>query len=147
MQKSKLGISVGLLCAILYLSYILGGTFATVTSLAILAYILICEENIWLKKSAVKSLFVFLTVGIIIPFVLSLIPQFFNVLDDLLQIFDVYIYQEAEFFNVVNQIFSFLISLVGYVENILYVGLALLALKQSTLKLPVIDDLVNKFMD
>lgn len=143
MQKSKLGISVGLLCAILYLSYLFN---STIISLAIIAYILIVEENIWLKKSAVKSLVVYIGIAVVLPFVISIIPELFELVDDLLNIFDVYL-TNYDFYDVIMKIFSFLGNVVYFCRTLLFIALGALSLKQATIKLPVVDDLINKYMD
>ena len=52
MQKTRLGISVGMLGATIYLSGLFGGYVAI---LLLAGYSLLFEENIWLKKSAVKA--------------------------------------------------------------------------------------------
>ncbi|MBQ2864952.1 MAG: hypothetical protein IJE90_00355 [Clostridia bacterium] len=143
MQKSKLGISVGLLCAILYFTYLFN---TSIIPLAVIAYILIVEENIWLKKSAVKSLVVYVAVAIVLPFVIDLIPDILNIVDDLLNVFDIYL-RNYQFFNVIFSIFSFLLNLVNLVKNVIFIMLGVLALKQSTIKLPVVDDFINKYMD
>ena len=52
MEKSKLGISVGLLAALLYFLGLLSGYLVTVL---VAGYILVAESNLWLRKSAVKA--------------------------------------------------------------------------------------------
>lgn len=143
MQKSKLGISVGLLCAILYFSYLFN---TMIIPLAIIAYILIVEENIWLKKSAVKSLVVYVVISVVLPFVISIIPELLDIVDNLLNVFDVYL-RNYQFFNVVYNIFDFFTSIVYFVRTIVFILLGALALKQSTIKLPFVDDFINKYMD
>ncbi|MBR4304669.1 MAG: hypothetical protein IKT81_05000, partial [Clostridia bacterium] len=103
MQKSKLGISVGLLCAALYFSYLFGNILIPV---AIIAYILIVEENIWLKKSAVKSLVIYAVLSIVLPYVISLIPDILDVVDSLLNVFNVYL-RNTRVFNIIYHIFEF----------------------------------------
>lgn len=52
MQKTRMGISVGLMGAATYLCGLFGGLMVTVV---IAGYILLFEENAWLKRAAVKS--------------------------------------------------------------------------------------------
>ena len=137
MQKSKLGISVGLLCAALYFSYLFGNILIPV---AIIAYILIVEENIWLKKSAVKSLVIYAVLSIVLPYVISLIP------DILVNVFNVYL-RNTRVFNIIYHIFEFFGNILYIVRRFAYIILGVLALKQSTIKLPVVDNFINKYMD
>ena len=143
MQKSKLGISVGLLCAALYFSYLFGNILIPI---AIIAYILIVEENIWLKKSAVKSLVVYAVLSIVLPFIISLIPDILDVIDSFLNVFDVYL-RNYQVFNIIYRIFEFLNNILYIVRRFAYIILGILALKQSTIKLPVVDNFINKYMD
>lgn len=57
MQKTKLGISAGLLGAVLYFMGIFSG-YLLVVLLA--AYVLVYEENGWLKQSAVRAVAILL---------------------------------------------------------------------------------------
>ena len=143
MQKSKLGISVGLLCAALYFSYLFGNILIPV---AIVAYILIVEENIWLKKSAVKSLVIYAVLSIVLPYVINLIPDVLDVVDSLLNVFNVYL-RNTQVFNIIYNIFDFFNNILYIVRRFAYIILGVLALKQATIKLPVVDNFINKYMD
>lgn len=50
MQKTKLGLSVGLVGAALYFL----GLFSFIPAFLLAAYVLLMEENQWLKRAAVK---------------------------------------------------------------------------------------------
>ena len=143
MQKSKLGISVGLLCAALYFSYLFGNILIPV---AIVAYILIVEENIWLKKSAVKSLVIYAVLSIVLPYVINLIPDVLDVVDSLLNVFNVYL-RNTQVFNIIYNIFDFFNNILYIVRRFAYIILGVLSLKQATIKLPVVDNFINKYMD
>lgn len=52
MEKTKLGVSVGIFGAFLYVAALFGGYIA-ITLLA--GYVLLMESNEWLKKTAVKA--------------------------------------------------------------------------------------------
>lgn len=54
MQKSKLGISVGLLGALLYIM----GLINTLGLIVMVGYVLLAEEDLWLKKTGVKALMI-----------------------------------------------------------------------------------------
>ena len=53
MQKAKLGISVGLLGAAIYFTSLFSGYLVPVI---LTGYVLLFEENDWLRKNAVKAM-------------------------------------------------------------------------------------------
>ena len=61
MQKTKLGISVGLLGAAVYFC----GVLSLLALIIVAGYILLVEENIWLRKSAVKAVVIYVSFAII----------------------------------------------------------------------------------
>ena len=68
MQKTNLGLSVGLVGAALYFL----GLFSFIPAFLLAAYVLLLEENQWLKKAAVKMVAVligFFLLGLAIDFV------------------------------------------------------------------------------
>ena len=82
MEKTKLGVSVGIFGAFLYVAALFGGYIA-ITLLA--GYVLLMESNEWLKKTAVKAVatlacfsFLSLLVGLI-PDAVDVITGVFNV--------------------------------------------------------------------
>ena len=82
MEKTKLGVSVGIFGAFLYVAALFGGYIA-ITLLA--GYVLLMESNEWLKKTAVKAVatlacfsFLSLLVGLI-PDAVDVITEVFNV--------------------------------------------------------------------
>ena len=52
MQKTRLGISVGMLGAAVYLTGLFSGYLV---ALLMAGYVLLCEENGWLKRSVIKA--------------------------------------------------------------------------------------------
>ena len=71
MQKTRLGISVGMLGAAIYLTGLFSGY---VVAVLMAGYVLLFEENSWLRRSAVKavSLMVFFS---FITVLINLIPN------------------------------------------------------------------------
>ena len=86
MQKTKLGISVGLLGAVLYFTGLFSGYIVAVL---IAGYILLCEENEWLRKSAVKALGVMIAFSLMTT-VINLIPNALSFIDEIVSIFAKY---------------------------------------------------------
>ena len=52
MQKTKIGISVGVMGAVMYFASLFGGY---IPMLLLAGYIFLKEENIWLRKAAFKA--------------------------------------------------------------------------------------------
>lgn len=138
MQKTKLGISVGLLGAALYFMGLFSGYLVTVL---LAGYVLLCEDNEWLKKAAVKvvsvmALFSFVSV------VINLIPNTFGVISNIVTLSGG-IFHVAYISNIIN-VFE---SIFNLIEKVLLLILALKALKQETISVPVVDGLIKKYMD
>ena len=134
MEKSKLGISVALFGAALFFTGFLG-----VTPLVLLAgYVLLFEQDIWLKKTAVKA---------------ALIVIFFNIL---LYCVNLVGYVPAAINNLWGVFggtfryngFNNLLGLCRNIINFVQVGLLLLcgfsALNKESFKIGFIDKIVNK---
>ena len=83
MQKTKIGVSVGLLGAVIYFMGLFSGYLAT---LLLAGYVLLFEENEWLRKSAVKAV-ALMVVFSLAATVMNLIPNVIGVLDNLISIF------------------------------------------------------------
>lgn len=138
MQKTKLGISVGLLGAALYFMGLFSGYLVTVL---LAGYVLLREDDEWLKKTAVKAvsvmvLFSFLSV------VVNLIPNTFGVISNIVALCGGNFYV-AHISNIVNVI----VSILNLIEKILFLILGLKALNQKAISVPIVDGLINKYMN
>lgn len=134
-MKSKLGISVGLLGAIAYFTALFGGY---IPLLLVVGYILFSEENVWLKKTAVKAIVLLLCFSILSA-VIGIIPDIIRLINDLFNIF-----RETFSIPVITRIFSFIQSAVSFVRIILFLLLGMTALNQGTIKVPVVDNIIDK---
>lgn len=134
-MKSKLGISVGLFGAGIYLGNLVGGILV---SILLLAYVLLFEENEWLKVSVIKAtvitmLFAFVTM------VVELVPRTIGTIDNLMRIFD------GDFtMQFLSRITLFLNYGIGLLEMIVFLLLAVKALNQRTMSIPVVDGMIKK---
>lgn len=138
MQKTKLGIPVGLMGALLFAA----GYFSGYLLLFVMAgYVLLCEEDAWLRRTSVKA--VLLTVVFsVISLVLGLVPDLIGILDDLLNVF-------GSYFSIpfITNVLNLLRSVIGLVETLVFAALGLMALGQSKMKIPVVDDYLEKNVD
>lgn len=138
MQKTRLGVTVGLLGAAIYLVGLYGGVLATAL---LVGYVLVFEENEWLKKSAVKA-FVLMMVFSVISSVLYLIPNAIEVISSIINILGIGFYPE-----IVYNLSSAISGVLNIVETLLFIGLALKALNQGSIAVPVVDQLIDTYMD
>ena len=138
MEKSKLGISVGLLGAIFLFAGFFGGYLV---ALLLAGYILIAEENAWLKRTAVKGLILMLVFTVAIGLI-NLLPGVLDLVKDAARIFD-----KNLDIPVIYEIIQFITATLSYGEKILFLILGFKALKQETLVIPPLDKFVSRFVD
>lgn len=139
MQKTKLGISVGLLGAIIYFASAFGGGY--LVALLLCGYVLLVEDNPWLRKTSVKAVLLLIMFSLV-SVVLGLIPDIWETITNLLMAFNKY--PSSTFISGINSTIS---SAITIVKSVLFVILGLKSLNQGVIKLPVIDKLIDKYMD
>lgn len=134
-MKTKLGITAGLIGAATYLA----GMFAGYVGLLLIAgYVLLCEENAWLRKNAVRALAVCFGFSLISTLI-GFIPSAMGLIDAVLGIFGGDFYP-AFVYNVVHLIETVL----GIAKPIVLLLLTFLAWGESTIKLGFLDDMIDK---
>ena len=137
MQKTKLGISVGMLGALLYFAGLFGGYVITIV---VAGYVLLVEDNAWLRKTSVKA--VALMIGFSLLFtVINFIPNAIELINNACNIFDGHFS-----IKVINSICTFLHELVNYTETVLFLVLGFKAFHQGSITIPLIDKAINKYM-
>ena len=137
MQKTRLGISVGLLGAAIYLVGLFGGYVARVVRAG---YTLLFESNGWLRRSAVKAV-VLMVAFSALNAVLGLIPDCFSAIEEVVAL------GGGEFQLVLlNHLFSAVIQLVDVVKKVLFLVLGAKALRQSTVVIPAVDEFISSYM-
>ena len=137
MEKTKLGISVGLMGALLYALGLFGGYFLTV---AAVVYVLWREESVWLKQTAVKALaltFLFPVIAL----ASGVSPDLVGLVQSVMNLFD-------EFFSmeVVLEIEAILRSILNILEYVVFILLGVMALGKKTVRVPLVDALVEKHL-
>ena len=136
-MKTKLGISIGLLGAAAYFVALFDGFLA----LALIAgYILLFEENEWLKKSAVKA-FVILVATALCRALIGFIPDLINLIDHLVGIF-------GGTFGVwpLERLINFIDTAIVIARKVLLLLLGLQALTQNGTPIAPIDKLIDNHM-
>ena len=135
MQKTKIGVSVGFLGAAIYFMGLFGGYLVTAL---LVGYVLLFEENEWLRKSAVKAVSLMVTFSLAIA-VINLLPNAISVFDDIAAMFGGS-FQIGFLSNLVYAITEVL----NIIEKLLFIALGLRALTQGTIAVPVVDELLLK---
>ena len=134
MQKTKLGIPVGILGAVMFFACFFGGYTA---SILLAGYILLAEENVWLKKAALKGILVMFGFSLI-GALISLIPNVISFVDSIFAVFGGNFY-----LTFVTNILDVIESALAIIEKLLFIALAIKAFSQGTVKVPIIDSIVE----
>lgn len=137
MQKTKLGISVGLLAAAIYFLGLFSGYTVTIL---LVGYVLLREENDWLKKSAVKAV-VLMAIFSLVSVVVNFIPNTLSCINYFVSMFG-----GSCYIPVVSNFVSLVISTLNILERIVFILLGLMALKEKGIEIPVLDPLIQKYM-
>ncbi|MCR5808853.1 MAG: hypothetical protein K6G56_04760 [Clostridiales bacterium] len=137
MQKTRMGISVGLLGAMLFFAALFGGYVAAIL---LAGYVLLFEENAWLKKSAVKSVALLVCFSILTA-LLGLIPSLIGFIDSIC-----YVFGGGFSISIISKILNVITSALSIIRTVLFLLLGFKALNQSSINVPVVDDLINKYM-
>lgn len=133
-MKAKLGISVGLLGALVYFM----GLFSGYTVMVLLAgYILLFEENDWLKRTAVKAVGVCVCFSLLSVFI-GFIPDLLGLIDDICSVFNGTFYVA-----VLSNLVTLLRTVISIAQKVLLLVLGIMALKQKTVSLGILDRLMD----
>ena len=135
MEKSKLGISVGLLGAITCITALCGGFTPT---FLLVGFILLTENNEWLKKLSVKVV-VLMVVFSALSSVIYLIPDAIGAINDLTMVFG-----QSFSISFVSNLVYFCLDVVDILEKVVLLILALKALSMGDVVVGPIDNAVNK---
>ncbi len=138
MQKTKLGISVGMVGAAMFFFCLFGGY---IPALLLGGYILLAEDNIWLKKTAVKAIALSVCFSIL-TILIGLIPDFINIIRNFSTMIE-----EVVNLSKADSLFNIILIIVDIVEILLFLVLGLSAFSQGTVKIPFIDNMISKYMD
>lgn len=138
MQKTKLGISVGFLGAAIYFL----GLFSGYLVVALLVgYVLLFEQNEWLRKCAVKAITLMLVISFVVT-VINLIPNSISFVNSVFSILG-----GSFSIGFITSIINAIVGAIGIIEKLLFLGLGLTALNMGTIAIPAVDKLVNKCIE
>ena len=137
MQKTKLGISVALLGLIVVMGIYFGGLTAGVI---LVGYVLMFEENEWLKKTAVKAICLSVVVSLVIS-ILNLIPGLISWVSSVLGLIGL-----SFSYSWISRLVNVITDALSIIRTVLFLLMGVKAFNQGVVKIPVIDDIVNKNM-
>ena len=103
-------------------------------------YVLWFEENGWLRRTAVKAVSVMIFFSMLTLFV-NLFPDFLGIISSFVKTFGVEFYYSS-----ISNLFDSIVKLIDLMRNILILILGFKAFGQSTIYIPVIDNLLSKYM-
>lgn len=134
-HKTRLGLSVGLVGGITYLCGLFGGLLVLLLASA---FIFLYEDNMWLKRTALKALVLLLAFSVL-QAVIGILPDLMRLFSGFAVLFHSYF--EPEF---IYNLESVLLSAVHLGKNVLFLVLGLLAFDQRDLRLGKLDEWIEK---
>ncbi|MBR3299070.1 MAG: hypothetical protein IKI64_07690 [Clostridia bacterium] len=135
MIKTKLGISNFLLAAIIYLLGLFSNTVALVVAVG---YVLIREDDAWLRKGALKAIILHLVI-LVLQCVVAFMPDLLGLLNSFLNIFKVNVN-----FGFISSVKAFLNNSLDILRTVLFFLLALFALLGKNIPIPVVEGMAEK---
>lgn len=144
MNKTKLGISNCMVAGLIFLLALITSFYSSSIMFAwplvlLVAYVLLKEDDLWLKASAIKAVLVVL-LFILVPILFSFIDNIIAFINFFLRIAEATPIQDG--WGIVD----FIEMLFDIVEKVFLLILTLLAFKGKTIKLPVVDNLIRKHL-
>ena len=137
MEKTKFGMDVCLLAAAAYFLALFGGY---VPVLLVAGYVLLMEEDAWLKKCAVKAVGIMVIFSVANLFI-GLIPNAISLINYIFSAFG-----GSFYIGFVSNLVSALSLVLAVVQKLLLVFLGLKALKHEDIPFETVDKLVEKYM-
>lgn len=135
MQKTRLGITAGLLGAAIYFM----GAISIIPAFLLAGYVLLFEDNDWLKNAAVKMAIVVIGFSIL-RIGVGLIDDVLGIINSILNwIVTVNLSVPLNLISIIQRILSLL-------ENVVLIILGLKALSMGTIKSKFFDKIINKHM-
>lgn len=136
-SKTKLGLSTTIMAAIVCFFGLFGGYTPL---LLVVGYVLIREEDAWLRQTAVGVLFICLAFSLLNT-LLGLIPDLIAVLNNLAAIF-----KGSFSIPFVSRVITFFKSTLSFLEQLILLVLAFLSLMGKQIKIPALEKFTAKYL-
>lgn len=137
MQKTKLGVSTGLLGAAVYFAALFGGY---IPAILITGYILLAEDSQWLKSASIKAVMLLMSIGVLLE-VIGLIPSLLSWVSSLAEVFDV-TFQ----YGLLSLVINIITKAIEIMRTVLFLLLGAGALNEITVPIPVVDRMIIKYL-
>ena len=134
MERTKLGLSIPVMGALTYLTFLLGGYVA---GLLVMGFIVLCETDTELKRTAVTAL-VFTVLFSLLSTAVRILPDMIDLCESFLSMFSVYLRKEF-----LNQFFNFVYLSVNILKTVGMLLLALFTLLGKPIKLGIIANMID----
>lgn len=135
MEKAKIGVSIGLLGAAAYFLTYFSGYFVAVL---FAGYVLLCEEDEWLKKTCVQAIVLALGFDVLVR-VIGLLPDLLGWVDSVVNVFN-----RTFNYSIVTRIISVFTRAINLVEVCTFLILGCAAFKKPKIFIPGIDKMMDK---
>ena len=133
MSNSKLGVNVGLLGAAVCFAAFFGCT----PLLLLAGYVLLAEDNAWLRHTTLKVLVLFFGLTILSNMI-QLVPDCLGWISSLVAVFD------GSFdYDKINAIIKVILKALDIIQTILLLGLGTKAVHQGTIAIPFVDKFLS----
>jgi len=136
MEKTRIGISVGLFGAALYFM----GLVSVIPLVLMAGYVLLFEPNVWLKKTAVKAVAVIVFFSILSALA-GLVSNTTSFVYDLVGLF-----RGSVDMMEINRIVSLCRTAISFLQTIFLLMLGVKALGQGSIRFGVVDGAIEKHM-
>lgn len=134
MQKTKLGMSIGLLSAVIYFTALFGGY---IPLFMIAGYVLIFEQNDWLKRVCFKAVILLIAFSMITAIV-GVLPNLMNSFSNFIQIF------HGDFsYVLLSRIVNIFNDIMSIIKVILFIMLGFKAYKIQDIRISNIDKIID----
>lgn len=138
MQKTKLGISVGLVGAGIYFVGLFSGYLA---ALILVGYVLLVEDNMWLRRTCLKAIVLMVCFSVVSEGI-GLIPSVISWIITAGNMFGAYLSM-----SFISNLITLIRGILSMTETILFLTLGFKALTQGSIHIPVVDNFLNKYLD
>ena len=138
MEKTKFGVSVGLVAAITYLVAMFGGYLATIV---IAGYVLIFEENAFLRRSVTKALGLLLASSLL-ALVFAFIPNVCIYISNIVTL-------SGGFFSYMKvlSVIEIFTGIIDFAISALFLTLAGMAFTGGKVDIPLFNKLIDKVVN
>ncbi len=143
MNKTKLGISTCMEAGLVFLlaivtTFISSSWVYAMPFVLLVAFVLYKEEDLWLKASALKAVFLVIAL-LLVGFMFGFVNDLLAFINFFLQFADIHI---TDGFGIM----AFITNIIDVIAKIFLLILAISAFKGKTIKLPVIDNMIGKHL-